>query len=214
MFGIAVSGMTNEADFTEMKILVTNAIYRSDIDSGDMRVGVFVYSHKVDHVIHLNEYNTSADLIQAVDAIPYNKSNQVSSQLSVGLTQLSTMFNLSFGDRPEVMNYVFMIMDDSIDMTGSIPLADQIRTSGIHLDIFAIGFTNSSQLSDIAYQPRGHVIPIQRFDILKLYVQFVLWKDSKCGKEALHYYAPLRRRGDILLCTCLSVRRPPCLIKN
>lgn len=181
IFGIAVSSMTRETDSREMKNLVKSAVYRSDIYTGSMRVGVFVFSQQVDHVVHLNDYNTSSGLIKAVDSIPYSSTNGPS-QISVGLSQLLVMFQDMNGDRQSMNNYAFLILDDNVDVTGSLQLARQARSDGIHVDIFAIGFSSTSALTRITYKPAGHIIVLQSFEMLRLTIDYVLWKDSSCSK--------------------------------
>lgn len=181
VFGLAISSMTTEANFIEMKNIVKNAIHRSDIDSGDMRVGIFVFSTQVYTVIYLSDYNTSSDLKAAVDGIPYNAADD-RSELAAGLIQLFDMFSVTEGDRPTIPNYAFVLLDDHVKFDGTLDVANQLRNVDIHLDFIALEFSSSSELSPLGYLPENHVFMVDSFDMVKYMLEFVVWKDSTCSK--------------------------------
>lgn len=178
--------MTTEADFIKMKNIVKNAIHRSDIDSGDMRVGIFVFNTRVYDVIYLDDYRIGSDLEAAVDSIPYNAADD-RSKLAVGLFQLFNMFSAKEGDRPTIPNYAFVMLDDHVKFDGTLDIANQLRNINIHLDFIALEFSSSTELTPLAYLPEDHVFMVDSFDNVRMMLEFVLWKDSDCGKFC-HYH--------------------------
>lgn len=181
VFGLAISSMTTEAVFIEMKNIVKNAIHRSDIDSGDMRVGIFVFGTQVYDVIDLVDYNINSDLEAAVDRIPYNAADN-RSDLAVGLSQLLEMFSVMEGDRPTIPDYAFVLLDDHVTFDGALNIANQLRNIEIHLDFITLEFSSSSELIPLAYLPENHVFMVDSIDTIRMMLEYVLWKDRICGK--------------------------------
>lgn len=71
VFVLDSSSYVSAEDFEKMKKFVKNIIKVSDIDGGKVRFGVISYSSKPSLDLLPNSYETKAEVLAAVDRIPY-----------------------------------------------------------------------------------------------------------------------------------------------
>ena len=153
MFVLDASTSVTEPNFELMKDFVKDFLYEADIDGGNVRVGVIIYSTR-DHVeFQMNTYSTKADVYNAVDEIPWRYgSTNTADALK---TMRTDMFTRQNGDRPDVENICIVVTDgvSNINARRTIPEAEQARGEGIHIYAIGIGLSDTRELDGIASKP-------------------------------------------------------------
>ncbi|KAK3783392.1 hypothetical protein RRG08_001852 [Elysia crispata] len=153
VFVLDASTSVTEPNFELMKDFVKDFLYEADIDSGNVRVGVIIYSTQ-DHIeFQMNTYNTKADVYNAIDEIPYRYgSTNTADALKTMRTEMFTRGN---GDRPGVENICIVVTDgvSNINARRTIPEAEQARSIGIHIYAIGIGLSDTRELDGIASKP-------------------------------------------------------------
>lgn len=153
VFVLDASTSVTEPNYLLMKDFVKDFLDDADIDSGNVRVGVVIYS-TADYIqFHLNEYKTKADIYHAIDAIPYRHgSTNTADAIRTMRTQMFTQVN---GDRPNVDNIAVVVTDgvSNINSRRTIPEAEQAHADGIHIYAIGIGLSETRELDGIASKP-------------------------------------------------------------
>ena len=168
VFVLDASTSVTENNFLVMKDFIKDFLFIADVDSGNARVGVIIYSTE-DHVqFNLNTYRNKVALFQAIDYIPYRYgSTNTADALNTMRTQMYTAAN---GDRPGVPNVAIVITDgvSNINSRRTIPEAEQARAEGIHIYAIGIGLTDTTELDGIASQPASeNSFAVQEFSELR-----------------------------------------------
>ena len=139
----------------------------ADIDRGNVRVGILIYSTEVHIQFHLNEYKTKDDVYNAIDNIPYRfGSTNTADSLKTMHTEMFTRRN---GDRPGVDNICILITDgvSNINSRRTIPEAEAARGKNIHIYVIGIGLTDLREVDGIASKPvEDNRFAVQEFDEL------------------------------------------------
>ncbi|KAH9524925.1 Collagen alpha-4(VI) chain [Bulinus truncatus] len=153
VFVFDASTSLTEPNFDLKKGFVKHFLFGADIDGGNVRVGVVIYSD-ADYVqFQLNNYSKKAYVYDAIDEIPYrNGSRNTADALR---TMRSVMFTLENGDRPGVDNVAVVVTDgvSNINSRRTVPEAEQARAEGIHIYAIGIGLTDTKELDGIASKP-------------------------------------------------------------
>ena len=153
VFVLDASTSVTEPNFELMKDFVKDFLYEADIDNGNVRVGVIIYSTR-DHVeFQMNTYSTKAEVYNAVDEIPWRYgSTNTADALKTMRTEMFTRQN---GDRPDVENICIVVTDgvSNINARRTIPEAEQARGEGIHIYAIGIGLSDTRELDGIASKP-------------------------------------------------------------
>ena len=153
VFVLDASTSVTEPNFELMKDFVKDFLFEADIDGGNVRVGLIIYSTE-DHVeFQMNSYKTKADVYNAIDEIPYRYGS--TNTADALLTMRSEMFTRANGDRPNVDNICIVVTDgvSNINARRTIPEAEQARADGIHIYAIGIGLTDTRELDGIASKP-------------------------------------------------------------
>ena len=136
-----------------MKDFVKDFLFEADIDGGNTRVGLLIYSTE-DHIqFQMNTYTTKVDVYNAVDAIPYRYgSTNTADALE---TMRVEMFSQANGDRPDVENIAIILTDgvSNINSRRTIPEAENARSESITIYAIGIGLTDTTELDGIANKP-------------------------------------------------------------
>lgn len=163
IFGLAVSSTTSEMDYEHMKSLVKTAIDSADVESGSTRIGFFVYgSGVVWSYVPLDGLETRSELHTALDSFQFIVSDN-RSVFSFGLHQAEILF--SFGNRDSVPDMLYMILDNSVDLTAAYDIAMRMKAARIQLDYVSVGFSDLVEMSTL-----GHVLEYKDFEALQLAV--------------------------------------------
>ncbi len=153
VFVLDSSTSVTEPNFKLMLDFLKNFLFVANIDDGNVRVGVVIYSTKVSIQFHLNKYSSKRDVYLAIDRIPYQYG---STNTFGGLNSMRTrMFLHSKGDRPDVRNVAVVLTDgvSNINARKTIPEAESARSSGIHIYAIGIGLSDTRELDGIASKP-------------------------------------------------------------
>ena len=168
-----------------MKDFIRNFLKDVDIDGGNIKVGVNVFSSGSKIEFHLNEYETKADLFAAIDSVSY-QGYKTNIARALERTRLE-MFTVKNGDRPDVDNMIVLLTDGKSSKLKerAVPEAEETRDAGIHIYGVAIGFTDYSELDQIVTKPASsNRFAVDSFDELnelkrKIFAEF-------CGKLQTH----------------------------
>ncbi|ESO87963.1 hypothetical protein LOTGIDRAFT_126742, partial [Lottia gigantea] len=161
------STSVTEPNFKLMLEFLKDFLSIADIDRGNVRVGVVIYSTK-DHIqFHLNQYRSKQDIYNAIDNIPYRfGSTNTADALK---TMHREMFTQRNGDRPGVDNICILITDgiSNINSRRTIPEAEAARSKNIHIYVIGIGLTDLREVDGIASKPvEENRFAVQEFDEL------------------------------------------------
>ena len=168
VFVLDASTSVTEPNFQLMKDFVADFLFIADIDGGNVRVGVIIYSTE-DHLeFNMNTYNTKVDVLTAIENMPhrYGSTNTAGALL----TMRSEMYTAANGDRPNVPNICIVITDgvSNINSRRTIPEAEQARADGIHIYAIGIGLTDTTELDGIASKPvEDNRFAVQEFSELR-----------------------------------------------
>ena len=153
VFVLDASTSVTEINFLVMKDFIKDFLFKANIDGGNVRVGIIIYSTE-DHLqFHLNAHKTKLDLFVAIDNIPYRYgSTNTADALKTMRTEMYTAAN---GDRPNVPNVAIVVTDgvSNINSRRTIPEAEETRAAGIHIYAIGIGLTDTTELDGIASKP-------------------------------------------------------------
>lgn len=125
-------------NFQKMLLFCKELLMNADIDSGNVRVGIVMYSTEVNIQFHLNQYSSRAAMFEKIDNIEYIPGN---TNTAGGIqTMRRDMFTSVNGDRPNVRNVAVVMTDgvSNINSHNTLLEAENARQrDGIH--IYAIG---------------------------------------------------------------------------
>lgn len=103
------SSSIKEKNFQYVREYVIGLISTMPIGLDKTRVGILTYNNDVIHRVKLNDFDKKADLMAAVDAIPYEgRGTKTNLALEFAVQQALTEEN---GDRPDVPNFVLVLTD-------------------------------------------------------------------------------------------------------
>ncbi|CAG2244074.1 unnamed protein product [Mytilus edulis] len=169
------STSVGDANYQKMKDFCKDFLKNADLDSGNIHVGIVSYSTGVHIEFQMNDYSTSQDIMDAIDAIPYRYG---STNTADGLkTMRSQMFTAANGDRDGVPNVVLILTDgvSNINSRRTIPEAEQARAAGIHIYAVGIGLRDTRELDAMASEPASeNSFNVQSFDELAVLSDQVL----------------------------------------
>ncbi|KAH9490805.1 Collagen alpha-4(VI) chain [Bulinus truncatus] len=153
VFVLDASTIVTEPNFDLMKGFLKYFLFDADINGGNVRVGVVIYSNAVYVQFQLNDYSKKAYVYDAIDDIPYRYGSRNTADAL--RTMRSVMFTPENGDRPGVDNVAVVVTDgvSNINSRRTVPEAEQARAKGIHIYAIGIGLTDAKELDGIASKP-------------------------------------------------------------
>lgn len=155
-------------NFQLMKNFIKDLVSYADVDSGNVRVGVVIYSSAVQVEFQMNRYKTKAEVMDSIDDIVYIYG---STNTADGLlTMHNEMFTKLNGDRSDVDNIAIVITDgiSNINSGRTRPEADRAKGKGIHIYTVGIGLLDTTEIDAIATAPASkNSFSIQNFEDLK-----------------------------------------------
>ena len=186
VFVVDASTSVTENNFLVMKDFIKDFLFNANIDDGNVRVGIIIYSTEDYLQFHLNEYQDKLALFTAIDDIPYRYgSTNTADALNTMRTQMYTEAN---GDRPGVPNVAIVITDgvSNINSRRTIPEAEQARAEGIHIYAIGIGLTDTTELEGIASKPVDeNLFSVKEFSELRNLRSKVF--TALCASRCLNY---------------------------
>ena len=82
-----------------LRNFVIDIVNGSDVDSGNVRFAVSVYTHEVHNIFHLNTFTTRAEMINAIQTMPMYSGG---TNTTMALANLGTVFTNTNGHRTGV----------------------------------------------------------------------------------------------------------------
>ncbi|XP_055959255.1 collagen alpha-1(XII) chain-like [Patella vulgata] len=187
VFVLDASTSVTEPNFKLMLDFLKDFLQVANIDGGNVRVGVVIYSTEVHMQFQMNQYRTKQQVFDAIDNIPYRFG---STNTADGLrTMHEEMFTRQNGDRPNVDNICILVTDgvSNINSRRTVPEAVAARNKNIHLYVIGIGLTDTREVDQIATPPvEENRFIVQEFDELRALRDKVF--SSLYNKNCLVYY--------------------------
>ena len=152
VFLLDASTSVTKPNFQLMLQFLKDFLYIAQIDSGNVRVGLVIYSTRVNVQFQMNTFSTKGEVFDAIDQTPYEYG---STNTADGLKTMRQMYSPQNGDRPHVRNIAIVITDgvSNINARRTIPEAVQARAAGIHIYVIGIGLTDTKEIDGIASPP-------------------------------------------------------------
>ncbi|XP_052831933.1 collagen alpha-3(VI) chain isoform X2 [Octopus bimaculoides] len=154
VFLIHTSTQISDRSFELVKTFLKNLLRDSDIDSGDVRVGIAFYDSNPNILFNLPQYKTKVDLIGAIDAIPSSYRSD-EANLARGLkVAKQIMLSSSNDQRPDVPNAVVVITDGTSSFD-----SNEIHSAAVDLKSIAyifgvgIGIGTFGEMARIVTEP-------------------------------------------------------------
>jgi collagen type VI alpha len=169
VFILDSSSSVGVPNFRKVLEFVVGMLYSSNINGGDVRVGVMTFSTEVFVSFYLGAHSTKRDVTRAILNIPYIYG---STNTADGLHTLRTeMFNPANGDRDRVPNVAIVITDgiSNLNSERTIPEALMTHAAGIHIFVVGIGLTGDKpEIRALATAPaEDNRFLVANFDDLK-----------------------------------------------
>ena len=136
-------------DLQILTSFVSGLIGGSDVDSGNVRFALSVFTHEVFNDFYLNAYQTKAQMISHVTMLPVR---QGGTNTGFAIANLNTeVFNAINGDRIDAPNVAVVITDGhSNNNSYTVEQAMIAKGLGIHIIAIGVGLTDTSELQQIA----------------------------------------------------------------
>ncbi|XP_062587342.1 collagen alpha-6(VI) chain-like isoform X4 [Saccostrea cucullata] len=169
VFVLDSSTSVGNENFGKMLDFVKNFLQATNIDGGEVRVGIATYSTEARIEFNLKDYTNKNDLLKAVNNISwqYGSTNTADALLLMH----DTMFKAVNGDRADVPNICIVVADglSNINYGRTIPEADAARKKGIHIYAVGVGLHDLSEVDGIANKPSSrNVFSVNNFDELEI----------------------------------------------
>ncbi|XP_069504838.1 collagen alpha-4(VI) chain-like isoform X2 [Ambystoma mexicanum] len=164
VFLIDGSGSITATNFTAMKIFMKDIVGSFTIAPNRVRIGVAQYSHKPQKEFFLDEYSTSSEIDQRIDAIAQLKRTTFTGK---ALDFVRQFFDPAHGSRKNqgVPQYLVVITDGNSNDTVAAEAA-ALRSQGVYIFSIGIGLLNSFELVQIAGTPKN-VYTVENFGMLE-----------------------------------------------
>lgn len=153
-------------NFRTMLNATKSFIGSHDMDSGNTRIGMLIYSTKSSVKFHLNQFRTEHELLDAVDSIKY-MAGSTNTSGAIRIMRME-MFAPENGARADASKVGIIINDgvSNINYHTVVPEAEMARNNGIVLLAIGVGLSNTRELDGIAGRAENR-LNIDRFDELE-----------------------------------------------
>ena len=142
----------------------------ANIDSGDVRVGLLLFSTKVHIRFHMNAFDTKREVYEHINVGKYGVGGNTNTADALKAMN-EVMFIESNGDRPNVKNIGVILTDGkSTDSTYVPQEAERAELNGIHIFAIGVGLRDTDELKEIASVPASkNAFVLQGFDELRVF---------------------------------------------
>jgi len=167
----------------------TNFIQGLEIDSGNVRIGLVIFSNDAESVFHLNTFRTKSEIIRKVSQIKY-KYGQTNLADTMKLIR-TQMFIERNGDRRGIPNIAVIVTDgnSTVNIDSTIDEARKTRDNGIQVYAIGVGFEiDTKELDGITGTPQNRYL-IDHFDELETKMETIyitLCPGIVCMYPSLH----------------------------
>lgn len=135
-----------------LKSFIIGIIGDSEVDTGNIRFALSVFTHNIHNEFYLNTYTSKEDMINHVNSVSHMFGGTDTGAAIENL--VTNVFTLQNGDRVDAPNLAIIITDGrSSDSTYTVPWANVAKSMGIHLVCVGVGMHDPSELYQIASEP-------------------------------------------------------------
>lgn len=157
VFDLSGTVTDNTAKLQFLKDFAKDVIMDSDVDSGNARFALVVYTNSASIVFQLSAYSTAADMINAIDSIPVQGGGTNTGGAIETLHKV--VFTNYYGDRIDVPNIAIIVTDGKSDNNSyTVEQANIARAAGIHMLTVGVGMVDTSELYQITSSPTSENI--------------------------------------------------------
>ncbi|XP_060074618.1 uncharacterized protein LOC132554330, partial [Ylistrum balloti] len=160
------SGSVGTLNFIKILVFMTSLVDRLDIGPDRVRIGLVTFGLGTQFQFHLDTYNTSSNITNAIDQVTYDRGSSTETHLGLQYVRLN-MFPPETA-RHGVQKLLIVITDGkSSDATATVQEANAVRAAGIEIVVVAIGLANLTEVNNIADDPdEFHTFATENFDDL------------------------------------------------
>lgn len=160
MFLIDSSSSMGYRDFRNVKTFVKYVTNELDVTEGTARIGLITYSASPKLEFGLNSYQTTEELVEAVDNVRQRYGNTNTAAALRGLRELG--FVEENGDRSDVPNVAVLITDGkpNVEVTRTLPEAQSSKEAGIHIYGFGVRLRNYPEFNNIMSDPKNSTVKL------------------------------------------------------
>lgn len=131
---------------------IIDLVNDSDVDTGNIRFALSVFTNEVYNEFFLGNFATKADIIANIEIEPNRQSSTETEAVLQNL--MDRVFVPQEGDRPDAPNLAIIITDGRYyDLAATRAKALQAQSSGIHIIVVGVGNLDENGLSQIASEP-------------------------------------------------------------
>lgn len=139
VFVVDSSESIGQVNFEKIKGFVTSLVDLISVGHNATRVGLVLYTHKVDLEFNLARYMNKEDVQQAIRGIPYLGEGTYTGSAIRKATQ-----EAFFSARPGVRKVAIVITDGQTDKRDPIKLDTAVREAhAANIEMYALGIVNS-----------------------------------------------------------------------
>ncbi|WAR25836.1 CO6A4-like protein [Mya arenaria] len=155
-----------EDDMQYLMNFVSGIITDSDVDSGNVKFSLSVFTHDIFNEFYLNSYTTRSDMLNHIQLLATRQGGTNTGGAIQNLNDI--VFTSSFGDRFGAPNIAVIITDGkSNNNTYTVQQAAIAKANGIHIIAVGIGIDDQSELHQMASEPTAqNVFNVQQFSQL------------------------------------------------
>lgn len=159
------SGSIGLSNFITLKKFVANFALSLTIGTSNVQIGVTTFSSTVHPQFYMNEHNSTASLVNAINAIPYQDGGTVTGAALNWVDK--NAFTTAAGNRDHVIDIV-IVMTDGKSANTQETAAAAAQLHGHNVKTFAVGIGNKidqPELQSIASDSK-HILTVSSFDTL------------------------------------------------
>ncbi|XP_019624292.1 PREDICTED: matrilin-2-like [Branchiostoma belcheri] len=198
------SGSVTESNFQRIKDFAKDLLQEFNINSENgTRVGAVQYSSVTREEFKLNRYNTSAEVMNAIDGISYMRGGTYTGAALRYLSDYS--FTATAGDRADRANIVVLVTDGRSYDSVVTPSAT-LRNKRVQLYAVGVGGAEYASLKTIAGDPEYayQVGSFANITSLTSAVQEDLCGNKSCLEQPCHNGGTCESQGQAFYCRCPS----------
>ncbi|XP_069134390.1 polycystin-1-like protein 2 [Argopecten irradians] len=146
------SGSVGALNFVKILVFMSSLVRRLDIGPDRVRIGLVTFGHGAQFQFHLDTYNTTDNITNAIDEVVYDQGSFTQTHLGLEYVRLN-MFTPEI-TRDGVQKLLIVITDGkSTDTNTTIDEANALRATGVEIVAVAIGLADLSEVNGIADDP-------------------------------------------------------------
>jgi hypothetical protein len=189
IFLVDDTGAAGLRNYQTVSTFMSSLVNAFDVGPNAVRVGAVLYHISVHTQFSLNEYNTKASVLHAIEGIHYYNSHSEGSTDNGINYVINHSFQGSYGDRPDAPNIIVLVTDGNPN--NAIRISERLHSHHIQTTVVAI---RSNDLHDHGIHNlqtvagNNTVYVVDDYSQLLNYSLHDLVLHSMCGGKMLTYY--------------------------